>query len=210
MNPKVDQYLFSITTWKKELEALRSILLDCGLTEEFKWKQPCYTHQDKNIVILANFKNHCAIGFFKGAYLADEKKLLTKPGEHSQEGRQFRFTSIIEITRLEATIKSYLFEAIEVEKAGIKNSTPPDLAPPREVQDFFDEHPKIEEAFKALTPGRQRAYNIFFIAAKQSSTRLKRVEKYADQILNGFGLNDCTCGMSKRMPGCDGSHKYLK
>lgn len=210
MSSKIDQFFKSISKWGKELQALRTIMLDCGLDEVYKWRQPCYTYQGKNILILANFKNHCAIGFFKGVHLSDEKQLLTKPGEFSQEGRQFRFTNLKEIVALENYIKQSVFEAIEIEKAKIKlDLTVAKLESPEEVENYFKKYPTVKKAFEQLTPGRQRAYNIFFLGAKQSATRTVRIAKMADRILKGYGMNDCTCGQSKRMPNCDGSHKYI-
>lgn len=210
MNSKVEQFLDNISNWKEELKLLRTIILDCGFTEEFKWKQPCYTYQNKNIIILANFKHHCAIGFFKGAHLHDSANLLVKPGEHTQEGRQMRFTSIDDITRLEATIKAYLFEVIEIEKAGVKlQEQPPKVLLSEAIIDYFNENESLKLAFKQLTPGRQRAYNMFFSSAKQTNTQIARIKKYTERIKNGYGMNDCTCGLSKRMPSCDGSHKTI-
>lgn len=210
MNPKVDQFLEKITQWKDELQVLRSIILECGFSEEYKWKQPCYTYQNKNILILANFKNYCAIGFFKGAYIQDTANLLIKPGEHTQDGRQMRFTSIADITRLETTIRAYLFEAIEIEKSGIKSQVQtPQIILSQAITDYFNQDATLKVAFEQLTPGRQRAYNMFFSSAKQTATQISRIKKYADRIRSGYGINDCTCGLSKRMPNCDGSHKTI-
>jgi uncharacterized protein YdeI (YjbR/CyaY-like superfamily) len=211
MNPKVDDYLLRISAWQAELSLLRNILLECGLTEEIKWGAPCYLFEKTNIIILHNFKAYCAIGFFKGALLKDAKGLLKKPGENTQGGRVFPFTNTKEIVKQKALIKAYIFEAIEIEKAGIK--VVPTLTPieiPEELQHQFKKNAAFKKAFYQLTPGRQRAYLIHFTGAKQSATRTSRIEKFIPQILCGKGFNDCTCGLSKKMPICDGSHKFAR
>ena len=211
MNPKVDDYIGRIKQWQKEAALLRTILLDCGLTEEYKWRVPCYTFNGSNIALFGNFKEYCTLSFFKGVLLNDAKGILVSPGENSQSVKMARFTSLQDIVDLEATLKAYIYEAIEVEKAGIKIDKPKskNLEFPKELLQKFEEDKAFKTAFEALTPGRQRAYNIHFTGAKQSATRLSRIEKYTDRIMNGIGLNDCVCGHSKRMPNCDGSHKYL-
>ena len=211
MNPKVDDYFNNLEKWQKEQEALRSIVLDCGLSEELKWGVPTYTFQKTNIVIIGGFKEYFALSFFKGVLLNDTDGLLTKPGENSQTVKMFKFTEIKEIEKIKPTIKAYIFEAIEIEKAGLKVdlSGSKVLVFPDELLQKFEESPAFKEAFEALTIGRQRAYNMFFSAAKQASSRTARIEKYTQRILIGKGLNDCTCGFSKKMPGCDGSHKYI-
>jgi uncharacterized protein YdeI (YjbR/CyaY-like superfamily) len=211
MNPSVDEFLEKIDKWQSELSLLRNILLDCQLVETIKWGQPCYMLNKTNVVILANFKESCAVSFLKGALLSDTENLLVKPGENSQSGRFLRFKSEEEIRALEPIIKSYIFEAIEIEKAGLKiPQRAVDSEPiPSELLQRFEENPALKNAFESLTPGRQRAYNMFFTAAKQSATRLSRIDSYTDRILNKKGMNDCVCGLSKRMPGCDGSHKQL-
>ena len=200
-NPAVDEFLENAKKWQQELTLLRSIILDCALTEEFKWKQPCYTYQNKNVLIIGGFKENCFINFFKGALLQDQEKLLVSPGENSQSAKMIKFTNTDQI-----------FEAIEAEKAGLKVELKKDveLVLIEELEEVLKNDSKLNEAFKALTPGRQRAYNIFFSGAKQSSTRISRIENYKQRILSGKGFNDCTCGLSKRMPTCDGSHKNLK
>ena len=212
MNPEVDVYVSNVKKWQKEIAKLREIVLDCQLTEEVKWKNPCYTYQQKNIVLIHGFKEYCALMFFKGALLHDENNLLIQQTEQVQAGRQIRFTNIDEIVKLEPILKAYIYEAIEVEKAGLKvemkKST--DLVFPEEFENILDKNPTFKSAFASLTPGRQRAYNLYFSAPKQSKTRETRVEKYMQQILDGKGLTDCTCGLSKKMPYCDGSHKYLR
>lgn len=211
MNPKVDDYFNNLEKWQKEQEALRSIVLDCGLSEELKWGVPTYTFQKTNIVIIGGFKEYFALSFFKGVLLNDTDGLLTKPGENSQSVKMFKFTEIKEIEKIKPTIKAYIFEAIEIEKAGLKVdlSGSKVLVFPDELLQKFEIDPLFKQAFEALTIGRQRAYNMFFSAAKQASSRTARIEKYTQRILIGKGLNDCTCGFSKKMPGCDGSHKYI-
>jgi uncharacterized protein YdeI (YjbR/CyaY-like superfamily) len=192
MNPKVDFYFNKAKKWQEELEQLRMIVLDCGLTEELKWGVPCYTFQKSNIVLIHVFKEYCALLFFKGALLHDSNGILIQQTEHVQAARQIRFTNIREIVKLTPILKAYIYEAIEVEKAGLKvnfkKST--EFIIPEEFQNKFDEIPALKTAFDALTPGRQRAYILYFSAPKQSKTRESRVEKCMTQILNGKGLND--------------------
>lgn len=211
MNPKVDEFLSNLKQWKLELEKLRAIALDCQLNEELKWGQPCYTYKKANILILANFKAFCGISFLKGVLLNDTNQILVAPGENSQSVKWAKFTNVKEIVALETVLKAYIFEAVEVEKAGLKvplkNNS--DLVFVEELQQQLNKNAAFKAAFEALTPGRQRAYNIFFAAAKQDKTRAARVQKYIPQILNGKGINDCTCGMSKKLPYCDGSHKLI-
>jgi len=212
MNPKVDIYFSQLEKWQAELEKLRMILLDCMLTEELKWGSPCYSFQKKNLVILGGFKDNCVISFITGALLKDGKGILTKPGENSQSARVIRFSNLKEIIKLEPIIKAYIFEAIENEKAGIKvelkKTTEYEI--PKELEIKFEESALLKKAFNALTPGRQRGYLLFFSAAKQSETRTTRIEKYTDRILKGIGINDCVCGLSKKMPSCDGTHKTMQ
>ncbi len=212
MNNIIDEYYNQAPLWQKEMQILRSIALDCNLNEEWKWKQACYTFQNKNIFIISDFKNYCALNFFKGALLSNTENILIKAGENSQAGRQLRFTSVKEIVENEAIIKAYIFEAIEIEKAGleINYKKTEEFDVPKELQEFFSKDQKFEKAFKNLTPGRQRGYLLFFSAAKQSKTKSERIEKYVGRIMNGKGIHDCVCGLSKKMPNCDGSHKELK
>jgi uncharacterized protein YdeI (YjbR/CyaY-like superfamily) len=191
MNPKVEFFFRKAKTWQEELEKLRRIALDCQLTEELKWGKPCYTLGKSNIVILQGFKDYCAMMFFKGALLKDPKGILIPPG-NSQAARQVRFTDLREIVELEPILKVYIHEAIEVENAGLKVAFKPteEFAIPEEFQTKLDEDPALKTAFDALTPGRQRAYLLYFSTPKQSKTRMSRVEKYSQQILNGKGLND--------------------
>jgi uncharacterized protein YdeI (YjbR/CyaY-like superfamily) len=192
MNPKVDVYLSNAKKWRKELEKLRMIILDCQLTEELKWGKPCYTFQKSNIVIILPLKEYCALLFCKGALLNDAKGILIKPGENTQAARQIRFTNVREIVGMETILKDYIHKAIEAEKAGLevnyKKVT--ELVIPEEFRKKLDEVPALKTAFDALTPGRQRGYILYFSAPKQSKTRESRVEKCTQQILNGRGLND--------------------
>lgn len=210
-NPEVDHYFRDAKKWPAELKKLRTVMLSSGLTEELKWRSPCYTHEKCNVVILGEFKDYCALSFFKGTLLKDPQKILVKPGDNTQSGRMLRFTSVKEITSLETTIRAYLEEAIAVEESGAKINYKPvaEYKIPDELQNKFDEDSKFESAFDRLTPGRQKAYILHFAGAKQSNTRTARIESCTPRILKGKGLYDCTCGLSKRMPTCDGSHKSL-
>jgi uncharacterized protein YdeI (YjbR/CyaY-like superfamily) len=211
MNPKVDDFITEAKKWQAEIKQLRTLLLDGGLTEEFKWRTPCYSFQGNNVVIIGCFKNYCTLSFFKGALLQDSHKVLSKPGENSQAVRFFKFTNLEEITEQKPTIKAYIFEAIEIEKAGLKVAfkSNTELEWVAELQMALDKNPVLKTAFNALTPGRQRAYNLYFSEAKQPKTRETRIEKYTQRILDRKGINDCICGLSKKMPGCDGSHKFI-
>ncbi|WP_461673295.1 YdeI/OmpD-associated family protein [Priestia megaterium] len=192
MNPKVDEFLTKAKKWKEEYETLRKIALDCELTEDFKWMNPCYTFEKKNIVLIHGFKEYCALLFPKGALLQDSHGILIQQTENVQGARQIRFTNVQEIAQKEAVLKAYIYEAIEVEKAGLKVKVkkPEELIIPEELQHKFDDIPALKDAFTTLTPGRQRAYILYFSAAKQSKTRESRVEKCIPNILNGKGLND--------------------
>lgn len=192
MNPKVDAFLDRSENWGKEFEKLRAIVLDCQLTEEFKWGNPCYTYQDANIVLIHGFKEYCALLFFKGALLNDPNGILIQQTENVQAARQIRFTNVREINSMAAVLKAYIFEAIEVEKAGLQVSfkKPAEFPVAEEFQAKLDKNPALRKSFEALTPGRQRAYLLHFAAPKQSKTRASRVEKCMEQILNGKGLND--------------------
>jgi uncharacterized protein YdeI (YjbR/CyaY-like superfamily) len=192
MNPKVDFYFSKAKAWRKEYEKLRMIILDCPLTEELKWGVPCYAFQNSNIVLIHGFKEYCAILFVKGALLKDAKGILITQTENVQAARQIRFTNVQEIVEMEPILKAYIYEAIEVEKAGMKVNYKKntELIFPEEFQKKLDENPALKTAFEALTPGRQRAYHLYFSAPTQSKTRESRVEKYMKQILNGKGLND--------------------
>jgi uncharacterized protein YdeI (YjbR/CyaY-like superfamily) len=211
MSSKVDEFIRTSKKWNDEFQVLRSILLDCTLEEAFKWKHPCYTYQNKNVIILHGFKDYCALLFFKGALLQDEKGILIQQSEKVQAARQLRFTSVAEIEKLKSIIKAYLFEAIEIEKAGLKVELKPkiEIDYPQELLIQFEQNPHLKNAFEKLTPGRRNAYLYHFDQAKQSKTKTARIEKYISRIIKGKGINDCVCGLSKRMPNCDGSHKKI-
>jgi len=192
MNPKVDWYFDKAEKWQKELRQLREIALDCGLTEELKWGCPCYVHEGTNVVLIHAFKEYCAFLFFKGALLQDKNELLIQQTKNVQAARQIRFTNTKEITKMDRTLKAYIYEAIEVEKAGLKVKLKKTEAfdMPEEFQKKLHKSKTLKAAFEKLTPGRQRAYLLYFAAAKQSATRESRIEKYTQQILDGKGLND--------------------
>jgi uncharacterized protein YdeI (YjbR/CyaY-like superfamily) len=192
MNPTVDFYFDKNEKWKKEIEKLRTIVLDCGLTEELKWGCPCYTFNESNIVLIHVFKEYCAYLFFKGALLNDANNILVQQTENVQAARQVRFTDSKEIAEKERILKAYIYEAVEVEKSGLKVQLKKtaDFKVPEEFQNKLDKNPALKKAFKALTPGRQRAYIFHFSQPKQSKTREARVEKYIPQILDGKGLDD--------------------
>lgn len=188
---KLDPYFRKLKQWKEEFELLREIALECGLNEDFKWMHPCYTYENKNIVLIHGFKNYCALLFHKGALLKDPHGILVRQTEHVQLPRQVRFTSVDQIQQLRPILKAYIQEAIEVEKAGVKPSPQRAEIPiPQELQKKFAQVPGLQQAFEALTPGRQRAYLLHFSGAKQAKTREARIEKYIPHILSGKGMND--------------------
>jgi len=192
MNSYVDAYLSRLGKWGKETAILRNIILGCGLTEEMKWGKPCYTFRKKNVVIIQGFKDYCAIMFFKGALLQDPERILNKISENTQAARQVRFMNTAQITRIENILRSYIFEAVELEKNGkkVKMKNTSDFVMPEEFQHKLEEIPVLKNAFESLTPGRQRAYIYYFSQAKQSNTRRTRVEKHVPHIIKGKGLND--------------------
>jgi uncharacterized protein YdeI (YjbR/CyaY-like superfamily) len=192
MNPKVDFYFTKAKTWQKEIEQLRTIVLDCGLAETLKWGCPCYTFEDSNVVLIHTFKEYCALLFFKGALLKDPKDILIQQTENVQAARQMRFTSASEITKLKTSIKAYIKEAIAVEKSGLKVELKKtsEFAMPDEFKAVLKEDAALKKAFNALTPGRQRGYLLHFSSAKQSKTREARIEKCIPDIMNGKGLNE--------------------
>ncbi|MGN8224734.1 YdeI/OmpD-associated family protein [Gracilimonas sp. BCB1] len=205
MNPEVDQYLdigcgrcplggtpdCKVNDWQEELKQLRLIILESGLTEEVKWSVPCYTYKDSNVLILSAFKSYCSVSFFKGSLLKDPHDIMVKPGKNSQAARLFKYTSVDQVTDTEHILKEYIKEAIEIEKAGKKVPFKKNPEPiPDELQAKFDEDPVLQEAFEALTPGRQRGYIIHFSGAKQSSTRKRRIEKCIPKIMGGKGFHD--------------------
>ncbi|WP_418502538.1 YdeI/OmpD-associated family protein [Flagellimonas sp.] len=206
MNPEIDVYLLEgcgrcplggtpeckVHSWTAELKYLRRLVLECGLTEEQKWGVPTYTHNGTNLVMVAAFKDNCTLSFFKGALLKDDHQILEKPGKNTQSGRVVRFTDVAQITKLESVLKSYIFEAIEVKKAGLKVQLKPvsDYEIPEEFQQRLEEDPELKEAFENLTPGRQKGYLLYFSGAKQSKTREDRIEKYIPKIMKGLGFHD--------------------
>jgi uncharacterized protein YdeI (YjbR/CyaY-like superfamily) len=192
MNPKVDFYFEKNTKWQKEIEKMRTIALDCGLTEELKWGCPCYTYENSNIVLIHVFKEYCAYLFFKGAILNDPEGILVQQTENVQAARQIRFTNVKDIIKMERSLKAYIYEAIEVERAGLKVKLKKTAAfkMPEEFKKKLDKMPSLKKAFEALTPGRQRGYLLYFSSAKQAKTREERVAKYTKQILQGKGLED--------------------
>jgi uncharacterized protein YdeI (YjbR/CyaY-like superfamily) len=192
MNPKVDWFFNKAEKWQEEVNKLRTIVLDCGLTEELKWGNPCYTYQKNNIVLIHVFKEYCGLLFFKGALLNDTHGLLIQQTENVQVPRQMRFTNLIEVTEREAIIKSHIYEAIEVEKAGLKMplKKTEDFKVPEEFQYKLDHIPALKTAFEALTPGRQRGYLFHFSQPKLAKTRQERVEKFIPKILDGKGWDD--------------------
>lgn len=192
MNPKVDFYFNKEQKWQREVNKLRTIALACGLTEELKWGCPCYTLNKSNIVLIHDFKEYCALLFFKGALIQDTHNILIQQTENVQAQRQIRFTDLQQIADQEAILKSYIFQAIEIEKAGLKVELKKTKEFPvaEEFQNKLDQFPALKSAFEALTPGRQRAYLLHFSQPKQAKTREARVEKYIPQILSGKGLDD--------------------
>lgn len=192
MNPKVDQFLSKAKKWQDEMTLLREIALECNLTENFKWMHPCYTLDNANIVLIHGFKDYCALLFFKGVLMKDEKGILIQQTENVQDRRQIRFKNVEEIEKLESVIKDYINEAISIEKTGLKvvMKTTAEFNMPLEFKTVLEEMPELNKAFYSLTPGRQKAYLLYFSAAKQAKTRETRIEKYIDKILDGKGLDD--------------------
>lgn len=209
MHPKVSEFVEQARFWPEVLSALRAILQSSPLEEDFKWKAPCYTIDGKNIVILYEFKGHCGLSFFKGALLKDAAGLLEMPGPNSHSGRLMSFTDIAHVKALEPAIRLYLEEAIAIERSGQQVQYPGsgDLPVPEELIAAFARAPEFESAFHSLTPGRQKGYLLFFAGGRQAKTRASRIEKYRSRIMQGKGMQDCICGLSQKMPRCDGSHK---
>lgn len=191
-NPKVDWFFSKATTWHQEFNQLRAVILDCGLTEDLKWGQPCYTFEKKNIVLIHGFKDYCALLLFKGALLKDPKGILIRQTENVQSARQIRFTNVREIVKMKRLLKAYIYEAVEVEEAGLKVplKKTTEFTMPEEFQKKLEKNGVLKKAFYALTPGRQRGYLLHFSSAKQSKTRESRIEKYIPRILDGKGLDD--------------------
>lgn len=209
---QVNAFLLSAERWSEEMTFLRDILLSCGLDEAFKWGCPCYTHNSKNVVLIHSFKNYCALSFFKGALLQDPHGLLVQPTENSNAGRQIRFNSTAQIVDQQEILKTYINDAISIEGSGrqVKKKTVSEYELPDELQVKFQHNPAFKSAFLELTPGRQKGYLLHFSKPKRSSSRTARIEKCVPRIMDGYGLTDCTCGLSKRKPNCDGSHNQLK
>ena len=209
MHPEVDRFLENEIRWKDELIALREIILESGLTEDYKWKQPCYTLEGVNVLIIGSLKASCMLSFFKGVLLADHDQLLEFAGENSQSAKLMRFRSTDEIFRLKNTILGFIRESIALETMGAKvpKGSAPEISVPDELIELWKKDKSFDKAFHMLTPGRQRAYLMHFTAAKQSATRVSRIQKFMPRIMDGKGINDCTCGLSKKMPACDGSHR---
>ena len=192
MKPTVEELIEKSKNWKEELTKLRSIVLDCGLTEEVKWYQPCYSFNGTNLIILGSFKEFCTLSFFKGVLLKDEQKILEFAGENTQSAKIIKFTNVHQVNNLEETLKDYINEMIALEKSGAKVTFKKieEQKLPEELEEMFNQDKDFENAFKALTPGRQRAYLLHFSSAKQSATRIARIEKVKPQIFAGKGLND--------------------
>jgi uncharacterized protein YdeI (YjbR/CyaY-like superfamily) len=211
MNQDIEQFFEQVKFGKDILLLLRKTLLNTSLTEEYKWKQPCYTLNGKNVIILAGLKDHVIISFFKGALLNNENEILQKAGENSQAARVIRLYTFEEAKSHLSFIKASIKAAIENEEKGVKveKDESAEIEIPIELKEVFKKDTNYKKAFFKLTPGRQRAYLIFFTGAKQSETRYSRIEKFRKRILDGYGFNDCVCGLSKRKPSCDGSHKVI-
>lgn len=205
---EVDDFFDGLTMWAEECRALRAIVLTSRATETWKWKQPCYTHNGKNVAMISPFKNYASLSFFQGVLLSDDAKLLTTPGKDSQSARQWRFHSVEEVEEHRETIAAYITEAMGHVDLGtnVEFSAKDELVYPDELIDAFEAVDGLEDAFLSLTPGRQRGYVLFIEGAKQTATRAGRVDKHVARILAGKGIHDCHCGKSERMPRCDGSH----
>jgi uncharacterized protein YdeI (YjbR/CyaY-like superfamily) len=191
-NPSVDGFLRKAAQWRKEMQRLREIVLACNLNEEVKWRTPCYTHENANVVLISSFKDYCALSFMKGALLEDPKGILVKPGANTRAARQIRFTGMAQINRMQSTLKKYIMAAVAVEQAGLRVDFKEDAAPdmPQELARALKDDPILKRAFEALTPGRRRWYILHIAAAKQSRTRLARIERCRPKILEGKGLNE--------------------
>lgn len=209
-HPEVTAFLDRAPQWSEEMRRLRAIALEMGLLETYKWRAPCYTHRDKNVAIIGAFNDCCTLSFFKGAALNDPDGLLQRPGPNVQAARLLRFRSITEIEAIAPQIRRLIGEAME--KYNLSLAPQPEkqvLNWPDEWTTICTARPEVKAAFEALTPGRQRGYLIHFHGAKKSATRTARIEKCLPRILKGIGMHDCICGLSKRLPHCDGSHKQL-
>ncbi len=207
-----DEWYFGVSQWKPELARLREIVLDIGFEESVKWFQPCYSVDGRNVVIVSAIKQAATLNFFQGALLDDPGGRLVVPGENTHAGRYLQYASVDDINADEAVIRAFLHTAMENERAGkrVPEADKPETPVPAELTEVLENDPPMAAAFAALTPGRQRAYALFINQAKKSETRTSRALGYRDRILAGKGPNDCICGLSKKMPGCDGSHKALR
>lgn len=215
-HPEVDAYLADLDRWKEELTELRALVLSCGLEEHWKWRQPCYTAKGRNVLILGNFKDSCVLSFFNGSSLSDPHGWLVKPGPHTQTGRFIRFTDVRTVRERADELRAYVFEAADQAASGAygtgaASDVEPSgyIAPPEELTQTFAEDEVYEAAFAALTPGRQRAYLMHFTASDTPATRQTRIDRLRPRILAGKGMTDCVCGLTKKRPGCDGSHRAL-
>jgi uncharacterized protein YdeI (YjbR/CyaY-like superfamily) len=208
---EVDAYLAGLDRWKEELTELRALVLSCGLEEHWKWRQPCYTAHGKNVLILGSFKDSCVLSFINGSALLDPHGWLVKPGPHTQHGRYIRFTDAHTVRERADELRACIFEAADLAVRGAAGAREPSgqIAPPEELTQTFAEDSLYEAAFAALTPGRQRAYLMHFTASDTPATRQTRIDRLRPRIMAGKGMTDCVCGLTKKRPGCDGSHRAL-
>ncbi len=206
---QIDEYILN-SKWKEELTILRKLLLASELVEQWKWSQPCYTFEGKNVAIIGAFKDHCVLSFFKGLLIHDTKDLLMPPGKNTQSAMILRIDDVKYISANEKYIKDYINQAIDIEKRGLKVVKKTELEYPEELIQKFKVDSAFETAFKALTPGRQRGFILHITGSKKPETRNARIEKHTERIFAGKGIHDCICGHSNRMPRCDGSHNKVK
>lgn len=211
MHPQATAYFQRADKWPRELAELRRILLEGGLSETFKWRSPCYVWEEKNVAILGQLKEACTLGFMKGALISDPESLLIQPGVNSRSVRNLAYTEVGTIIAQEDRIRRFIRLAVEVEKSGEKVAAPQEApALPEELLAAFDQDPGFQAAFQSLTPGRQRGYLLHFSSARQATTRRSRIEQSKPKVFAGKGFHDCNCGLSQRMPRCDGSHTQLR
>ena len=212
MDERIEAFYADAKLWRPELARLRSLALEAGLDEAFKWRGPCYLWEGRNVAMIAGFKAHCVLGFFKGALLVDPHRLLAKQGPNTESSRSFQFTSLDQINRHAPDVLDFIRQAIQIERDGLTvPTTPPEATSvPEAFERRFANDPDLKAAFYALTPGRRKAYFQHVAAAKQPATQERRIDQALPRIFDGKGLHDCVCGLSKRMPACDGSHRALK
>lgn len=212
MDHRVDEFIDRAKQWQPEMRRLRDFLLEAGLEETFKWRAPCYMKGGKNVAMMGGFKAHCVLAFFKGALLKDAAGLLVQQGANTESSRSYQFTDVADLERHAKILKAYIREAVEVEESGLKvqHSTVDQTPMPPELANRLASDPVLNQAYDSLTPGRRKAYQLHIGAGKQEKTRESRVDQAVPRILNGKGLHDCVCGLSKRMPACDGSHRALR